>query len=77
MTQSCEVTFKVRVHTNLNQHVRIVGSINTLGLWDPLQALQLTTNNDEYPYWSNPTPLILAKGNLQLSMLIHLIRNKI
>ncbi len=63
MTQDkCEVTFKVKVITNLNQHVKIAGSLSQLGFWDASQALQLTTNHDEYPYWSNPVPIILPKS---------------
>ena len=68
MTQDqCVVTFKVKVITNLNQHVKIAGNITPLGLWDASQALQLTTNHDEYPYWSNPIPITLPKSSLSLN----------
>jgi len=65
MTQDkCEVTFKVKVITNLNQHVKIAGNLTQLGFWDASQALQLTTNHDEYPYWSNPVPILLPKKSV-------------
>ncbi len=63
----CEIFFKVKAHTNLNQSVRIIGNIEHLGFWSPTAALQLTTNTNDYPYWSSTIPILLPKGTKMAS----------
>jgi len=58
----CEIFFKVKAHTNLNQSVRVIGNIENLGFWSPTAALQLSTNANDYPYWSSTAPILLPKG---------------
>ncbi len=74
--QNCEVTFKVKVITNLNQHVKIIGSIPELGLWDTGKAFPLSTNNEEYPYWTNYIPLILPKSKKKTLTILKTIETK-
>jgi len=64
-----EISFKVKAFTNLNQHVRIVGSIEQLGHWDPLKGLKLNTNMNDYPIWSSSAPILLPKGKSKLRKL--------
>lgn len=61
--QHFEISFKVKAFTNLNQHVRIVGNIEQLGLWNPLKGHQLVTNMNDYPFWSSPAPVTLPRGD--------------
>ncbi|CAD8071217.1 unnamed protein product [Paramecium sonneborni] len=46
-----KLNFKVRCETTLSESVCIVGSVKELGLWNPSNSLQLSTNPDIYPFW--------------------------
>ena len=48
-----EIRFKIKAFTEFNQSIKLIGSIPELGLWSPLQALPLYTNERDYPNWSN------------------------
>lgn len=44
---------RVRAHTEMGQHIKVVGNIPELGNWDPNHALLLQTNENIYPTWMN------------------------
>ncbi|CAD8191082.1 unnamed protein product [Paramecium octaurelia] len=46
-----KLNFKVRCETTLSESVCVVGSVKELGLWNPSDSLQLSTNPDIYPFW--------------------------
>ena len=48
---STTVHFKVSAMTNLGDTVVVVGNCNTLGLWEPRNALVLDTNPTIFPTW--------------------------
>lgn len=58
-----EIRFKIKAFTEFNQSVKLIGSIPELGLWSPLQALPLYTNEKDYPIWSNLHLLRIPCGN--------------
>ena len=62
--QESQIFFKFVVDTLPGQHVRIVGDISQLGVWNPSKGLSLTTNPKLYPYWISLTPIIVPKGKL-------------
>ena len=45
------IIFKVKYETYLGQEVRLVGSIEELGQWDPNKSILMSTNKETYPYW--------------------------
>uniref|UniRef100_A0A7S4V724 Non-specific serine/threonine protein kinase n=1 Tax=Alexandrium monilatum TaxID=311494 RepID=A0A7S4V724_9DINO len=44
-------------HTRLGQHVRVAGSSDALGAWDPLRALPLRTTAADFPLWKSTDAL--------------------
>ena len=62
MASDCEIIFKIVVHTQFNESVRVVGDIPELGCWDPNKGFELTTNPQQYPVWYNKSKLMLKKG---------------
>ena len=66
--EMCEVTFKVKVMTNLEQHVKIAGNIPELGDWNLEKALPLSTSHDEYPHWTNYLPIILPRSKIPIKI---------
>lgn len=45
------VTFVVVCETSFGQRLRIAGSDSSLGGWDPMRALELTTSQGDFPNW--------------------------
>ena len=64
MISECEVIFKLVVHTQLNETVRILGDIQELGSWDQHKGFELTTNPQQYPVWYNKSKLMIKRGKL-------------
>lgn len=62
MSSECEVVFKIVVHTQFNESVRLVGDIMEFGMWDPYNGFELTTNSQKYPVWYNKSKLMIKKG---------------
>ena len=49
------------VHTQLNEYVKVIGSIPQLGNWDNNSGLILTTNESSFPVWQNEIPIKIPK----------------
>mmetsp|Transcript_21676 Transcript_21676/g.50680 ORF Transcript_21676/g.50680 Transcript_21676/m.50680 type:complete len:568 (+) Transcript_21676:114-1817(+) len=57
---TCEVSFKVKcVDTRIGLHVRVVGSVKTLGSWSPPAGLVLHTSASDFPLWTVTAPVQL------------------
>ena len=57
-----KVSFKLnRANTSLGEQIFIVGSLTSIGLWNPQAALPLETNERLHPNWVSPaTQLIVS-----------------
>jgi trehalose 6-phosphate synthase/phosphatase len=49
--EQTRVTFVIRCQTAFGQRLRIVGNDPSLGGWDPLRGIELTTSQGDYPKW--------------------------
>mmetsp|Transcript_85657 Transcript_85657/g.229182 ORF Transcript_85657/g.229182 Transcript_85657/m.229182 type:complete len:526 (+) Transcript_85657:57-1634(+) len=62
MTNLVEVLFVVKCdQTKPGQHVRVAGSVEELGNWDPEFGLSLTTAPDMFPLWRGG-PVLVPSG---------------
>jgi len=52
MEELAHVKFKFSKETNLGECIRVVGSHDSLGSWDPEKSIKLLTDPDTYPYWA-------------------------
>lgn len=53
------VSFRVRCgETRFGESVAVCGELPEFGVWDPVQALQLHTSPDSFPFWQSDTILI-------------------
>lgn len=49
------IEFSILAETSLGSHVRVVGSPEALGCWEPRRGLELQTGPGQYPRWSAST----------------------
>lgn len=57
-----ETIFQVRCETSFGVEVRVVGSSESLGRWDPTRAFRLQTNAKLYPTWRSRASTLLDEG---------------
>lgn len=53
------MTFKVEFHTNMGEHVILVGSAPELGQWNTNRGVRMHTTEVDFPIWSTP-PISLS-----------------
>ena len=59
------VSFSVKcADTRVGLHVRVVGSVPSLGGWDPHKGLVLNTSASDFPNWKQTEPTPLEEGNV-------------
>ena len=51
------------METRWGEHVRVVGSHEKLGCWDPRKGIPLETSEETYPTWSGSVELDLQGFN--------------
>lgn len=49
-----KIYFRVCFKTYLGENIKIIGQNQELGHWSAQHALEMTTNQQEYPMWFNP-----------------------
>lgn len=49
--EQTRVTFVIRCETAFGQRLRIVGNDPSIGGWDPVRGVELTTSQGDYPTW--------------------------
>ena len=54
MEEQAHVKFKFGKETALGESIRIVGSHDSLGSWNPDKSIKLLTDPNTYPYWATP-----------------------
>ena len=59
----CRIAFNVSMETRWGEHVRVVGSHEKLGCWDPRKGIPLETSEETYPTWSGSVELDLQGFN--------------
>lgn len=60
-----QVSFSVKcADTRVGLHVRVVGSVPSLGGWDPHKGLVLNTSASDFPNWKQTEPTPLEEGNV-------------
>jgi len=61
--------FEVVCHTTFGEEVRIVGSNDQLGKWDPKKGCRLHTDKDSFPVWRS-SPLLLNGNSVEYKYVI-------
>ena len=56
-----KINFHCKMTTEFGEDVRIVGSIDELGNWDPSHAIKLITTSQLYPIWKTESRIKLSK----------------
>ena len=58
----CQVYFRLKFNTNPGEYIRIAGSIEEIGSWNPQKGLLCKPDETSPSYWVPCLPLRLLKG---------------
>lgn len=65
-----QVIFQVRCETPLGAEVRVVGSSESLGRWDPTRGSRLDTGPRLYPTWQSRSSVLVEDGEVEFKYVI-------